>query len=90
MGVVVSLRWIGFSIAVYLIFIGLDVILHDAYSSIYQDGGVFYEDSGLEVRYSSNPIRVGDCLFSIRGPLYLALGLISFASLCQLAPKEKI
>ena len=71
--------------AVALVLAGAAEIWRDVYASWYQDGGVFYEDSGLEVIFSPKPIRIGDVLLDWQGPVMFLLGLLLGASAHQLA-----
>jgi len=58
-----------------LILLGTNLVYCDIYASWYEDGGVFYEDSGAEIIFWPKPIRIGDTLLSWQGPFFLALGL---------------
>ena len=71
--------------ALVLVLVGAAEIWRDVYASWYQDGGVFYEDSGLEVIFFPKPIRIGNVLLDWRGPVMFLLGLLLGASAHQLA-----
>lgn len=64
---------------------GAAEIWRDVYASWCEDGGVFYEDSGLEVIFSPKLIRIGDVLLDWQGPALFLLGLLLGASAYQLA-----
>jgi hypothetical protein len=62
-------------VACCIALVGVYHITADCHSSWSEDGGVFYEDDGTEVIFSSNPIRVGDVLLSWDGPVWMAVGI---------------
>lgn len=74
--------------AAALVLAGAAEIWRDVYASWYEDGGVFYEDSGLEVIFFPKPIRIGDVLLDWQGPVMLLLGVLLAAAVHQLARKH--
>ena len=80
-----GLAALAYLAAAALVLAGAAEIWRDVYASWYQDGGVFYEDSGLEVIFSPKPIRIGDVLLDWQGPAMFLLGLLLAASVHQLA-----
>ena len=75
---------LAYAAAAALILAGAEEVWRDVYASWYQDGGVFYEDSGLEVIFTKKPIRIGNVLLDWRGPTMLLLGLLLTSAVHQL------
>ena len=64
-----------FVVAAFFVLVGVYHITRECHSSWYEDGGVFHEEDGTEVRFSPNPIRVGNVLLSWEGPVWMAVGV---------------
>ena len=83
-----GLAALAYLAAAALVLAGAAEVWRDVYASWYQDGGVFYEDSGLEVIFSPKPIRIGDVLLDWQGPVMFLLGVLLAAAVYQVSQKS--
>ena len=83
-----GLAALAYLAAAALVLAGAAEVWRDVYASWYQDGGVFYEDSGLEVIFSPKPIRIGDVLLDWQGPVMFLHGVLLAAAGDQVSQKS--